>query len=103
MPILSLEDKRIGYDRFDPPDGTPVPVGGRQALLLVPGFTLTRRRWPDGFCKKLAESGLVVVRMDNRDTGDSVSFSFTNVDAGGSNGTDDRIEAVDFLEAQGCN
>jgi hypothetical protein len=41
--------------------------------------------------------------LENRDTGDSVSFTFTNIDAGGSNGTADRNEAVDFLEAQGCN
>jgi hypothetical protein len=41
--------------------------------------------------------------LENRSTSDSVSFSFTNVDAGGSDGTDQRIEAVNFLEDQGCN
>lgn len=41
--------------------------------------------------------------VENRDTGESVSFEFTNVDAGGPDGTNQRIEAVDFLAAQGCN
>jgi len=41
--------------------------------------------------------------LENRSTGDSVSFAFSNVDLGGSNGTNQRIDAVDFLDEQGCN
>jgi hypothetical protein len=41
--------------------------------------------------------------LENRSTGESVSFTFDNVDAGGSDGTNQRMVAVDFLEAQGCN
>jgi hypothetical protein len=41
--------------------------------------------------------------LENRDTGDSVSFTFENVDGGGPEGTDQRTQAVDFLDAQGCN
>lgn len=41
--------------------------------------------------------------LENRNTGASVSFTFTNVDFGGSDGTSQRIEAVNFLAAQGCN
>jgi hypothetical protein len=41
--------------------------------------------------------------LENRNTGDSVSFAFTNVEFGGPDGTDQRIEAVNFLADQGCN
>jgi hypothetical protein len=41
--------------------------------------------------------------LENRDTGESVSFQFENVDGGGPDGTNLRTEAVTFLAAQGCN
>jgi len=41
--------------------------------------------------------------LENRDTTESVSFDFSNVDLGGPNGTTQRLEAVAFLDAQGCN
>jgi hypothetical protein len=41
--------------------------------------------------------------LENRDTDDSLSFTFENVDAGGADGTAQRIEAVGFLDDQGCN
>lgn len=41
--------------------------------------------------------------LENRSTGDSASFVFSNIDLGGANGTDQRIDAVNFLEEQGCN
>jgi hypothetical protein len=41
--------------------------------------------------------------LENRDTDDSVSFTFENVDSGGPDGTVQRIEAVNFLEDQGCD
>ncbi len=68
----------IGYDRFDPGGGLfaeaePAPEQ-HPAVLLIPGFTLGRRRWPDDFCQKLVERGYSVVRMDNRDSGDSTRY-----------------------------
>jgi hypothetical protein len=41
--------------------------------------------------------------LENRSTDESVSFTFDNVDAGGSDGTQQRVEAVGFLDDQGCN
>jgi hypothetical protein len=41
--------------------------------------------------------------LENRDTDDSASFTFENIDSGGPDGTDQRIEAVTFLGEQGCN
>ena len=68
----------IGYDRFDPGGGLfagaqPAPPP-HPAVLLIPGFTLGRRRWPDDFCQKLVERGYPVVRMDNRDSGESTRY-----------------------------
>jgi hypothetical protein len=40
--------------------------------------------------------------LENRETEESVSFTFENADAGGPDGTEHRLEAVSFLEAQGC-
>lgn len=41
--------------------------------------------------------------LENRDTDELVSFQFENVDGGGAEGTNERNEAVAFLEAQGCD
>jgi hypothetical protein len=41
--------------------------------------------------------------LENRSTEESVSFTFSNVDLGGSSGTDQRIDAVNFLDEQGCS
>lgn len=41
--------------------------------------------------------------LGNSETGESVSFTFENLDGGGPDGTEQRNQAVDFLEAQGCN
>jgi hypothetical protein len=40
--------------------------------------------------------------LENRDTDEAVSFTFDNADGGGPDGTDQRIEAVGFLDTQGC-
>jgi hypothetical protein len=40
--------------------------------------------------------------LENRDTEESVSFTFKNVDGGGPEGTEQRTQAVEFLKAQGC-
>jgi alpha-beta hydrolase superfamily lysophospholipase len=39
------------------------------ALLLIMGATASMVRWPESLCRQLADSGLYVIRYDNRDTG----------------------------------
>jgi hypothetical protein len=38
------------------------------ALLLIMGTTASMVRWPETLCRQLADSGLYVIRCDNRDT-----------------------------------
>jgi hypothetical protein len=38
------------------------------ALLLIMGATPSRCGWPVTLCRQLADSGLYVIRCDNRDT-----------------------------------
>jgi pimeloyl-ACP methyl ester carboxylesterase len=45
--------------------------GSGDPLLLVPGLSLRRIMWPEELCDALAGHGFCVVRMDNRDAGDS--------------------------------
>jgi pimeloyl-ACP methyl ester carboxylesterase len=45
--------------------------GSGEALLLIPGLSLRRTMWPEELCDGLASLGFSVVRMDNRDAGDS--------------------------------
>ncbi|APR77564.1 Beta-ketoadipate enol-lactone hydrolase [Minicystis rosea] len=45
--------------------------GSGEPLLLVPGLSMRRLMWPDELCDTLAAMGFRVVRMDNRDAGDS--------------------------------
>lgn len=43
----------------------------KPAVLLIMGLAAQKVRYPDGFCRKLAERGFFVVRFDNRDAGRS--------------------------------
>jgi hypothetical protein len=45
----------------------------------------------------------ISLTLENRETEESVSFTFQNIDGGGPDGTDQRVDAVDFLADQGCN
>jgi pimeloyl-ACP methyl ester carboxylesterase len=45
--------------------------GRGEPLLLVPGLTMRRMMWSDELCDLLAQMKFLVVRMDNRDAGDS--------------------------------
>jgi pimeloyl-ACP methyl ester carboxylesterase len=45
------------------------------ALLLIMGATASMVRWPESLCRQLADSGLYVMRYDNRDTGISTSYA----------------------------
>jgi cation diffusion facilitator CzcD-associated flavoprotein CzcO/pimeloyl-ACP methyl ester carboxylesterase len=45
--------------------------GAGEPLVLLPGVTMRRLMWPDALCDMLADRGFLVVRLDNRDAGDS--------------------------------
>ncbi len=63
--VARIGELEIGYDLR----GTGEP------LLLVAGFAMTRAMWEDDFCDRLAAAGHTVVRMDNRDTGQSTRLT----------------------------
>ena len=45
----------------------------------------------------------MTMEIRNQSTGATVSMSFSNVDYGGSNGTNERTKGVNWLTSQGCN
>jgi pimeloyl-ACP methyl ester carboxylesterase len=51
----------IAYERFGGADLPPV--------LLLMGLGTQMLGWPDGFCAALADQGVCVIRLDNRDIG----------------------------------
>ncbi len=64
----------LEYDTF----GSP----GDPTLLLVMGFTAQMIQWDERFCSMLADTGLHVVRFDNRDCGLSSKLDGVAVDTG---------------------
>jgi pimeloyl-ACP methyl ester carboxylesterase len=64
----------LEYDTFGSPDDP--------ALLLVMGFTAQMIQWDERFCALLADSGLFVIRFDNRDCGLSSGLDGVEVDSG---------------------
>ena len=56
---IELCHEELGAKRKGPP------------ILLISGAGLQMYGWPDGFCSLLVDRGYRVVRLDNRDTGDS--------------------------------
>jgi pimeloyl-ACP methyl ester carboxylesterase len=44
------------------------------AVLLIMGAMASMLWWPDGFCRRLAGAGRLVIRYDNRDTGRSTGY-----------------------------
>lgn len=44
------------------------------AILLIHGATAPMDGWPTAFCARLAKAGRHVIRYDQRDTGESVSY-----------------------------
>lgn len=64
----------LEYDTFGSPDDP--------TLLLVMGFTAQMIQWDEGFCRQLADTGLHVVRYDNRDCGLSSKLDGVTVDVG---------------------
>ena len=57
---------RIEYETTGDRSGEP--------LLLIPGLAAQLTLWAESFCDLLADRGLYVIRMDNRDAGLSESF-----------------------------
>jgi pimeloyl-ACP methyl ester carboxylesterase len=47
---------------------------GDPAILLIGGAAASMDYWDDGFCQLIADGGRFVIRYDNRDTGQSVSY-----------------------------
>lgn len=69
MPVLDVGGLRFGYD----------VRGSGEPLLLIMGFSAQRVVWDDDFCDGLAAFGFTVVRMDNRDVGESSRFDHLGV------------------------
>lgn len=63
--------KTNGVDLCTQAFGDPVDPG----MLLIMGATASMVRWPETLCSHLADSGLYVIRYDNRDTGASTSYA----------------------------
>lgn len=66
MPTIAANGIQIAYDTFGDP--------GDPALLLTIGLGCQMIYWDDPLCRRLSESGLFVIRYDNRDTGLSTWF-----------------------------
>jgi pimeloyl-ACP methyl ester carboxylesterase len=47
---------------------------GNPAVLLMAGATVSMLYWDDAFCQQLTDKGLLVIRYDNRDTGQSTTY-----------------------------
>lgn len=63
---IKVGQLEFAYDTFGNPKHPP--------MVLIMGFATQRIGWPDAFCDSLAGRGLYVVRVDNRDVGESSRF-----------------------------
>ncbi|MDX2093554.1 MAG: Coq4 family protein [Kofleriaceae bacterium] len=70
MPVIPLAPAR-GRVRVGAVDLAYDVRGTGEPLLLIPGLSMRRTMWPEELCDALAAAGFHVVRMDNRDSGDS--------------------------------
>lgn len=61
MPQAQIQDITLEYDTFGSPSDTP--------LLLIMGLGAQMIHWDEEFCQQLADTGMFVVRHDNRDVG----------------------------------
>jgi pimeloyl-ACP methyl ester carboxylesterase len=68
------------------------------AILLVMGVGASMLWWEEGFCRKLAAGGRLVIRYDHRDTGRSATYE---PGAPEYTGTDLVADAVGVLDAYG--
>lgn len=61
MPQANVGDITLEYDTFGSSSDTP--------LLLIMGLGAQMIHWDEDFCQQLADTGLFVIRHDNRDVG----------------------------------
>lgn len=61
MPQTQVGDISLEYDTFGSSSDTP--------LLLIMGLGAQMIHWDEDFCQQLADTGLYVIRHDNRDVG----------------------------------
>jgi pimeloyl-ACP methyl ester carboxylesterase len=61
MPQIRANGIAIEYDETGPTDGIP--------FLMIQGFGTQMTSWPDEYRQALAQSGMRVIRFDNRDVG----------------------------------
>ena len=61
MPQAQVGDISLEYDTFGSSHDTP--------LLLIMGLGAQMIHWDEDFCQQLADTGLFVIRHDNRDVG----------------------------------
>jgi pimeloyl-ACP methyl ester carboxylesterase len=88
----------IYYETMGAASGPPV--------LMIQGFTAQMIGWRDGFCRKLVERGLRVIRFDNRDVGLSEKFGGPDDLDGGYTLADmarDSFGVLDALDLSGAH
>ncbi|MBN1106455.1 MAG: alpha/beta hydrolase [Deltaproteobacteria bacterium] len=71
MSKVSANNIRIEYETFGDPSSPPI--------LLIIGLGGHLIYWDEDFCRQLAESGLYVIRFDNRDAGLSTKLDEAGV------------------------
>ena len=98
MKTTSGTGARIHYETMGPADGIPT--------LLIQGFGAQMIGWRDGFCQKLVQRGLRVIRFDNRDVGLSEKFGGAEDVDGGYGLADmaaDSFRVLDALDLPGAH
>ena len=65
--VVTNKDYRLWTEYFTGSEAS-------ECCLLISGAAAPCRFWTDAFCKRLAETGLIVIRFDHRDTGLSSSL-----------------------------
>jgi pimeloyl-ACP methyl ester carboxylesterase len=71
MPTVHANNIDIAYETFGDPHDPP--------LVMIMGLVTQMIGWPDSFCRMLAQSGLYVIRFDNRDVGYSTKMESLGV------------------------
>ncbi|WP_245650303.1 alpha/beta fold hydrolase [Millisia brevis] len=59
--VAKVGEIELAWQQFGDPDAPPI--------VLIMGFGAQSVRWPDTFCRRLADPGYRVIRFDNRDIG----------------------------------
>ncbi len=85
MPIVNANGMQIEYDTIGDPSSPP--------LLLIMGLGGQLIHWEEGFCRRLADKGLFIIRYDHRDCGLSTKF-----ETAASAGIGDSLNA--FMQGQ---